>query len=203
MPQSSFATRMPGRLVGLLAVAVLAGCAAPTKTTQKYVPPASGPSAKLVMRGVVPAGDIYGVYVLQDSERCTDYRMVGVGNSTRNPVTTTLPAGQLSTLEFMLVKPNKQFCSIRWSFTPVAGKTYLLRGAAVGAGCGALVHDMSDPENLKLEPTALRRNPVGNNCLPISQSKGINLKAANVDAGGEAVLRQGAGAEDLQGLIGQ
>lgn len=204
MSPSRLATRGPLGLLCVLALpALLAACATARKPTPKYVPPSGGPTAKLVMRGAVPAGDAYGVYLLQDSERCADYRMVGVGGSARNPASTTLAANQITTVEFMLVKPTRQFCNIRWTFTPVEGKTYLLRGAAIGSSCAALVQDMSDPENIKPEPTALRRNPTGSACLPISQSKGINLKNTNVDSSGDAVLRQGAGAEDLQGLIGQ
>src|SRR2546425_13026932 len=41
------------------AVLLLAACAAPApKPVQKYVAPAAGQTAKLVMRGAVPAGDV-------------------------------------------------------------------------------------------------------------------------------------------------
>lgn len=190
--------------------AVLAGvlfvgaCATPpVKPVGKYVAPATGPTAKFVMRGVVPAGDYYGVFVLEDTERCGSHRIVGAGDTQRHPTSTSLAANQIQTVEFRLFKPNKQFCSIRWSFTPAAGKTYLLRGLGQPAGCVAVVMDMTDPDKLKLEPTALRRNPGGSTCLPLAQSKGSTSAGADAGQGQEAVLRQGAGADDLQGLIGK
>ena len=72
------------------------------------------------------------------------------------------------------------------------------------AGCIALVLDMTDPVKIQPEPAALRRNPGGNACLPLAQSKAITLTAGGATATGEgqeAVLRQGAGADELQGLI--
>lgn len=188
-----------------VACLLLAGCAAPpaTKLPAKYVAPASGPTAKLVMRAVVPAGDLYGVYVLDDDERCGGRRMVGFGDAKRNPATTALAADEVQTVEFVLLKPSRQMCFVRWSFTPAAGKSYLLRGLGQPGGCLAVVMDMSDPEKLKLEPTALRRNPIGQACLPLAQSKPVPSTGAAAAAGEgqDAVLRHGAGAEDLQGLI--
>jgi len=182
----------------------LAGCATPAKPIPKYTAPTSGPTAKLVMRGTVPQGDLYGVFVYDDSDKCTGSRLAGTGSNARNPTTTTLAASQMTTVEFYLLKPGKQFCRVRWSFTPVADRTYLLTGGVVGAqACAARLMDMSNPDAIRIEPTALRRNVGSNACLPLSQAK---TAAAGADAGGsvpEAVLRQGAGAEDLQGLIGQ
>lgn len=183
---------------------LLAACVAPpSKPVVKYVAPAAGPTARFVMRANLPAGDLYGVYVLEDGERCADRRLVGTGDAKQNPVTTTLAASRLQTVEFLLVKPSKQVCAIRWSFTPVAGKTYLLRGTGQSAGCLAAVMDMSDPEKIKIEPTALRRNPGASTCLPLAQSKAITVPGGADAAapGQEAVLRHGAGADELQGLI--
>lgn len=193
------------RLAAIVAALVLGACAAPPKPLGRYMAPATGPTAKLVMRGSVPPGDLYGIFVFDDSEKCSGSRLAGTGSNTRNPTTTTLTANQITTVEFYLLKPNRQFCNVRWSFTPVAGKTYLLNGGAVSANaCGARVMDMTNPEAIKLEPTALRRNPGTTTCLPLAQSKAATV--AGSDAGQsapEAVLRQGAGTEDLQGLIGQ
>lgn len=208
--QSRFASRgdraerrWPFMVLGL--PLLLAACVVPpTKSTAKYVAPTAGPTAKLVMRGNVPAGDLYGVYIYGDSEHCAGPRIVGAGSGARNPVSTTVAANQMTTVEFLLFKPNKQYCSIRWSFTPLSGKTYLLRGVAQPNACAAGVLDMSNPEDIKPEPTALRRNPTGSTCLPISQSKAASLAGSDKGTtGNDAVLRQGAGAEDLQGLIGQ
>jgi hypothetical protein len=203
----------PWARLGMPAAAVaagllMAGCAArpPAPPVPKYVAPTSGPTAKLVMRAAVPAGDIYGVIVHEDSEKCAGPRIVGTGDAKRNPVTTALAANQVQTVEFRLIKPSRQTCAVRWSFTPVAGKSYLVRGVSTPTGCLAVVMDMTDPEKIKPEPTALRRNPVGSACLPIAQSKSIGTTGADgtqAGQGQDAVLRQGAGAEDLQGLIGQ
>jgi hypothetical protein len=195
-----------GQRVALALPLLLAACAVPpSKPLPKYAGPTAGPTAKLVMRGSVPAGDLYSVYIFDDAEHCKGLRSMGAGSSTRNPASTTLAANQITTVEFFLLKPDKKFCSIRWSFTPVAGKTYLFSGAALDATtCGARVMDMSNPDNLRPEPTALRRNPGASLCVPLPQSKAASV--AGTDAGQtspDAVLRQGATAEDLQGLIGQ
>src|SRR5438093_13570388 len=156
------------------------------------------------MRGAVPAGDVYSVYYYADSEKCTGLRSVGAGNSTRNPLTTTLAANQITTVEFFVVKSANNYCSVRYTFTPLAGKTYLLSGASVEKGCAARVMDMSDPEHIKPELGALRRNPTGLACLPLSQSRAASVAGHDAaPVSGEAVLRQGAGTDDLQGLIGQ
>lgn len=189
---------------GLIAVALLlGGCATPpARTTAPYVGPTEGPSAKLVMRGKVVPGDVYGVYVYDDAEKCSGMRRVGTGNTTRNPTTTTLPADRIATVEFLLVKPNRQFCSIQWSFTPVAGKTYLLNGVSVATACAARVMDMSDPDQIKAEPTALRRNGGGRQCLPLAQSRAATVAGADGKSD-DAVLRPSANTDDLKGLIGQ
>ena len=156
------------------------------------------------MRGTVPAGDNYGVYVYADSDKCTGLQSVGGGNSTRHPETTTLAANQITTVEFFLLKPTRSYCSVRYSFTPVPGKTYLLSGSANDKGCAARVLDMSDPEHIKPEPGVLRRNPAGATCLPLAQSRAVStMSASSQTSGGEAVLRESAGSDDLQGLIGK
>jgi hypothetical protein len=197
----------PSLVLGLSLV--LAGCAtrSPAPPIPRYVAPAAGATAKLVMRATVPAGDLYGVFVLDDTEQCGRPQLVGVGDAKRSPVSSALAAGRLQTVEFRLIKPGtKQSCAIRWSFNPVAGKSYLVRGATLPAGCIAVVLNMTDPEKIRPEPTALRRNGGGNACLPLAQSKPATTASgdpARAGEGEDAVLRQGAGAEDLQGLIGQ
>ena len=86
----------------------------------------------------------------------------------------------------------------------LAGKTYLLSGASIDKGCTDRVMDMSDPEHLKPELGALRRNPTGLACLSLSQSRAASVAGhESAQSSGEAVLREGAGSEDLQGLINQ
>jgi hypothetical protein len=193
-------------LAGALALAaLLVACVAPPRPpAQKYVPPASGASAKLVMRGTVPAGERYGIFTFDDAEKCTGLRTIGMGDSTRHPQSTVLGANRITTVEFVLAKPNKTLCTVQWTFTPLAGKTYLVRGASVASGCNASVLDASDPDNIKPEPAALRRNPGTGHCLPLAQSRAGSVAGQDgAQRSSDAVLRQGAGAEDLQGLIGQ
>ncbi len=195
--------RRLGAAVATVAVALIGACAT-TQPIPKYVAPTTGPTAKLVMRGSVAEGDLYGVFLYDDSEHCAGSRLAGTGTSTRNPVTTTVPANRIATVEFYLLKPNRMACRVRWSFTPVAGKTYLLNGSAMGPNaCLARVMDVSNPDSLKVEATALRRNPGTSVCLPLAQSKAATTADAADTGSHDAVLRQGAGSDDLKGLIGQ
>jgi len=203
---SSAIARHAGAIAtALLAAALLGGCAAPNRAPlPKYVGPADGPTAKLVMRGSVAAGERYGIFIFDDAEKCTGLRNVGSGDSTHHPTTTTLGANRIATVEFVLAKPNRSFCTVQWSFTPLAGKTYLVRGGTLDKGCTARIFDASDGDNIKVEQAALRRNPGVAHCLPLAQSRAATVAGTEgAQSGGDAVLRQGAGAEDLQGLIGQ
>jgi hypothetical protein len=62
---------------------------------------------------------------------------------------------------------------------------------------------MSDPDHLRPEASALRRNPPGQTCLPVARSRGYGAQGGeHADLNGDAVLLDGAGAGELQGLIG-
>jgi hypothetical protein len=186
----------------VVAVLAIGACATPTKPVPRYQPPISGPSAKLVMRGAVPSGDVFGIYVLADNDNCQGAQIAGAGNNTRNPPTTSLAANRLTTVDFVLYKPNKQYCLVRWSFTPAEGRTYLMSGAALKDACQARLLDASDPDNIKVERGAVRRNTTASRCVPMAQARtaaGASAEAGHVD--GDAVLRQSTNADDLQGLI--
>lgn len=183
-------------------IVLLAGCAAPKKPIPTYVSPSSGPTARFLVRGSVPAGDRYGVFVLEKSENCSGPQLVGTGDAQRHPEASALVANSMQTIEFRLVSSDKKTCAIRWTFTPVAGKTYLLRATGQQTSCAALIMDMTDADHMRPVPTALRRNPSGSTCLPIAQSKSIASRGA-AQADDDAVLRQGADAGDLEGLIGK
>jgi hypothetical protein len=197
---------------GGVVAALLGGCAAPPTTAPAappsipslpaYSAPAAGPTARLVMRGTLSAGRAYGVTVYDDAERCTGLRTIGTGSAGKHPDSTLLEAGRPTTLEFVLVKPGQGACPVRWTFTPQAGRTYLLSGSETAQGCAAGVLDMTDPERIRPEPGARRRNPQGSTarCVPLAQSP--LAQVAQAGAGGDdAVLRPNATADDLKGLI--
>jgi hypothetical protein len=182
---------------------LLFGCANRTKLPP-YAVPAGAPTAKLVMRGAVPSGDLFGVFVHDDAENCKGPRLAGAGSSARNPATASLAAGALTTVEFMLIRSNKESCLLRWSFTPVAGKSYLVNGGAYGAGCRASLLDASDPDAMKPPEGIVRRDAKGNACVTLAQAR--STAAGGLQGGqdqGAAVLQPGATADDLKGLIGQ
>jgi hypothetical protein len=182
----------------------LAACATPAPKPPPYIAPAGAPTAKLVMRGSVPSGNAFGVLVYDDADQCKGPRVAGAGNATRNPSTIALAAGALTTLDFVLITTSKQACAVRWSFTPEAGKSYLVAGAAFGTSCTARLLDASNPDAMRSPAGLVRRNSKGNACLPIAQSRAVGgAVTQGGQSDGAAVLNPNAGAEDLQGLIGK
>ena len=187
-----------------LAALSLASCATqrPPVALRPYVAPAGAPTARLLTRGAVTAGDVYGVFVHDDAANCTGPRLAGgVGIPTRAPKATEIEAGRISTLDFLVVRPDKSSCRVRWSFTPRAGKTYLVAGAMTATGCNARILDATDPDQMKGETSAQQRNVGGNACQPLA-ARPASAPAGGVAQTGEAVLRPGASTDDLQGLIG-
>ncbi|HET7525155.1 MAG TPA: hypothetical protein VFK10_04365 [Burkholderiaceae bacterium] len=182
----------------------LAGCATPKPKLPTYSAPAGAPTAKLVMRGAVATGDAFGVLVYDDAENCKGARLAGAGNSARNPATVPLAAGALTTVDFMLVKANKESCLLRWSFTPVAGRSYLVNGIAYGNSCRASLLDATNPDSMAAPAGAVRRDAKGNYCVPMAQARATGASTAQGGQdSGAAVLRPGANTDDLQGLIAQ
>jgi hypothetical protein len=187
-----------------LAGALLAGCATPPPKAPPYAVAAGVPTAKLIMRAGVPTGDLYGVFVYDDTENCKGPRLAGAGGPSRNPPTVSLAAGTPATVEFLLLKANKESCALRWTFTPVAGKSYLINGIAYGAGCRASLVDASDPDAMKAPADLVRRNLAGQTCMNLSQARAAQSgSAVGGQDQGNAVLRPGANADDLKGLTGQ
>jgi hypothetical protein len=185
-----------------LAAALLASCAAqkPVVALKPYAIPAGVPTARLLSRGAVTPGDIFGVFVFDDAVNCSGPRLAASGNATRAPKATEIEAGRTATLDFMVMRADKSSCRIRWSFTPVAGKTYLVAGALSGTNCSARVLDASDPDNIRPEGTAQRRNAGSASCTALV-ARSASAPFGGNDQAGEAVLRPGATADDLQGLI--
>jgi hypothetical protein len=133
-----------------------------------YSPTFTGPSARLLMRAALQPGEIYGVYTLAGADDCTRPLRVGSGNATTNPTATTIAAGKVSTLDIIMAKPDHTTCKLRWSFVPVANRSYLVRARTFANGCAALVLDATDPDEIKPDPTARRRNPTGQTCMPMA-----------------------------------
>jgi hypothetical protein len=123
------------------------------------------------MRGTVEVGENYGVYLLDGGTDCTRPQRVGIGTATTNPSATTISAGTTKTVEILIIKANKTSCDVRWSFTPVASRSYLVSAASKSGGCAALVLDVTNPDAVKVEPSLRRRNVAGNACVPLAMSK--------------------------------
>jgi len=187
------------------AAAIVCACATPTKKPAQlpsYVAPAGVQTARLLSRGAVNAGDAYGVLVYDDAVNCAGPRIAGAGSSSRTPKATEIEAGRTTTLDFLVAHPDKTSCRVRWSFTPAAGKTYLVAGALTTKGCSARLLDATDPDHMKAETSAQRRNLGGNACSALAARPSAPA-VGDSERTGEAVLRPGATADDLQGLIGQ
>jgi hypothetical protein len=194
----------------MVAVGLLAACATPPQQKiNRYVAPTGVPVAKLAMRASLTGGvDLYGVYVLGDSDNCKDPQIAGAGRSVGNsPPSVNLAAGRWTTLEFITFHPSRQFCVVRWSFQPTVGRTYLVAGSGEGTMCKAVLLDATDPDSIKPDTTAVRRNVPGNACVSLTVAQATRgAKGAAGQAGGgkdEANLRPGASADDLKGLIPQ
>jgi len=194
-------------VVGLTATSalILAGCAAPRPPMPDYVSPTSGPTAKLVMRGY--GADVYGVFLFGDSNTCTQQQFVGRGRRDGEPPKSVqVAAGQWVTLDFMSFdNVRRTSCRIRWSFQPTADRTYLVSGTANATHCAARVYNATNPDDMKLESTAIQRNVGGNLCMSIAdaQERKKRLTDANPVATSkdEPMLTPAASADDLKGLI--
>lgn len=193
---------------GLATALLAAGCAAPRPPPPaKYAAPAGAATAKLLMRASLRSGDIYGVYLYDDAQGCKGPRIAGAGSVGRDPVAMPIAAGQLATVDFLLFA-GRDACRVRWSFTPEAGRTYLLAGGTVnnvpGAFCVARLLDATDPDKIRPPTDAVRRNQAGNACLDMAQARANAAKlGAGSQTGADAVLTPGAGSDDLKGLIPQ
>jgi hypothetical protein len=198
-----------GSIAALTIAGALAGCATPTQTARtpplpKYVAPDGVATAKLAMRASIPTGDYFGVLVYDDAQDCKSPRLAGAGSSTRNPTTVPLAAGNLQTLAFVIVKPNKESCTVRWSFTPQANKTYVVNGGALGSGCTAALLDASNPDQMRVPDGLVRRNAPGAICVPMAQATAVRgSKASGGQHDGAAVLNPNASTDDLTDLIGK
>ena len=89
---------------------------------------------------------------------------------------------------------------MRWSFTPDAGKTYLLRAVGQPTLCSAALFDMTDVDRIRPASSAVRRNTADKPCVPLALARDPGTAAESATSE-DAVLREGQGADDLKGLI--
>lgn len=205
--------RRPGRGVFVLPAvlsALAAGCAAPpprpaasaATPPPRYQSVTTGPVARLVMRTQVePAGAVYAVNVLTDTDACGARQTLGQGRtgSTALP-SVNVAAARMTTVEFAAATADRKACMVRWSFLPVAGRVYLLQSSFDGSRCVSVVLDATNPDAIRPEPSALRRNPTPEQaCVPIGQARALPLQTQGA---GDATLAPGARNDDLKGLIG-
>lgn len=208
--------RGPLRWAGLLALVAglgVAGCASPQlgadgslpATVPRYsAPPLGQPSARLLLRGSVPPGERYALFRLEDAQQCQRPQLVTEGGGPLpSPLPVLVAADTLTTLDFIVLRPGNAGCAVRWSFTPKAGRSYLVQGVALPAGCSARAVDVTAPDRPMPVPDALLRTAANQRCLPLAQSRPMNENSLiqGGQLGGEAVLNPRATAQDLQGLI--
>jgi hypothetical protein len=199
--------RRLGGLATLLCAVALAGCATPNPAAKapllpKYAAPAGVATAKLAMRAAIPTGDTFGVLVYDDADQCKNPRLAGAGSAALNPTSVPLAAGSLQTVAFVIVKPNKATCTVRWSFTPQSNKTYLVNGGAVGTGCNAALLDATNPDQMRVPDGLVRRNVPGAVCVPMAQAVAVRGGTrAGAQSDGAAVLNPRASTDDLADLI--
>lgn len=167
-------------------------------------PPVTGPSARLLLRAAVPAEDRFALFRLDDAAACKSPRLLVGGTPKQVAEPAVLAAGQLVTVDFVLIRGGKAGLCTRWSFTPQAGRSYLMQGAAVGAGCLARLVDVTQPDRAQPPPDAVVRNVAGQPCVPMEQARAPAGGHSPIQGGqqdGEAVLMPLATPRDLEGLI--
>lgn len=170
----------------------------------RYASVTTGPTARLIMRAKMEgtaAG--FGVNVLANNDDCSQRQYIGAARTgTTSLPTVNVAADRLLTLEFVGTNNDRKNCMVRWTFTPLPGRSYLLQSTFDGQRCTSAVLDATNPDTIRAEPSALRRNPALDKlCVPLTQSRGIPSPQNNPQ--GDATLTPGATNDDLKGLIGR
>ncbi|MBL8352294.1 MAG: hypothetical protein JNL87_18515 [Burkholderiaceae bacterium] len=194
---------LPAAIALPAALLLLAGCAAPPAPAAAAPLPA-GPGARLLLRGAVASEDRYAAVAYSDALACQGPRQLAAGLPQKAPEPAWLSAGTLATLDFVILRNDKPSCSVRWSFTPRAGRTYLLQGLALGSGCSARLVDASQPDRPQPVADAVLRSVPGQPCLPLAQARANAAASATIQGGqqdGEAVLNPRATTQGLEWLI--
>ena len=199
------------RLAALAGLALLAACAGgppsstattPASPVSRYASVTAGPTARLIMRTQLKGtATLYGVHLLANSDDCSQRQSIGAAKAGVAALpTVALAAGRVATVEFVGVNADKKVCLVRWSFTPVAGRSYLLQSTFDGNRCTSTVLNATDPDAIRPEAGALRRNPTPDKvCVPLGQARALTPTPAG--ARGDATLSPGADASELKGLI--
>jgi hypothetical protein len=211
LPPTTRLRPLPAVVLALVAWGLAACVQAPTSPAPAAparpasAPVVTGPSARLLLRAAVPADDKFALFQLADALACKNPRLLVGGSPQQAAEPALLAAGQLATVDFVLIRGGKPGLCTRWSFTPQAGRTYLMQGAAVGAGCLARLVDVTQPDRAQAPADAVVRNAANQPCLPLEQARAAAAGAHSPIQGGqqdgEAVLVPNATARDLEGLI--
>lgn len=212
-----------------LLTAALAGCVTPGPSTplpagntpSPYPVPAAGqPQARLLVRAALGPADRLLLLSLQDAERCTQPQLLGRLAPGATATTLALQADRLHTLDVLVVRggtapttgsssgatppaspTGANACATRWSFTPLAGKAYLLQVGTVGTACPARLVDTTVADQPTPPADLVGRASAANRCLPLAQSVKVLNPLQGGQLHGEAVLNPNATAKDLEGLI--
>lgn len=166
-----------------LALLLLSACAQPIT---KYQVPQGVPTARLLMRGALEPGDRYGVFLIDSADDCKGTHIAASGARGVDPAAIKISAQGMRTVDVFVSKANRTNCRVRWSFTPTAGRSYLVTARSTPDGCAAMIFDATDVDAMKPEPSLLRRNVAGNACVPLANSKSIAQLTGNRDPGAAA-----------------
>lgn len=194
------------RLKYLLPLLMLTACAQQPIT--RYQTPQGVPTARLLMRGALEPGDRYGVFLIDSADDCKGMHIAATGSAGVDPTAIKISAQGMRTVDVFMTKANKTSCRVRWSFSPVAGRSYLVSTQSTPTGCVAMIYDATDVDAMKPEPSLLRRNVGSNVCVPLANSKSIAQMVGASKAGAEASTSNAARSptgfadDDLKALTG-
>ena len=169
-----------------IALFALAGCKT-ASTIPSYVAPQDGDTAKLVFRAKASPGVGYGVYAFDDPHTCAKPLLVGKGNASKAPDTSSVRAGPLTTLRYVAVDQSKRVCMVTLSFYAAPRHTYVLFSEQGASDCRIRLADATDGENIKPAPAYPRRTQAGSlRCAPLPQVAKPEGSASSSDGGGAA-----------------
>ncbi len=170
------------RTCALGALLILAACAQravtrmpaaprPALPTPYLAPPPSQDAAPVAMRGNVPAGSYYIVNVFANTQTCTGSQLVGRSLGRTDLSATALATERWQTLEVAIDEPAQNLrCTVRISFTPRHGRSYLLAPKLADHRCSAYVFDTTERGEPQLESSFRLRNADNEECTPLASA---------------------------------